>query len=118
MQCATKLALDAELDIGVKSVTNHACAGSIKLELALYSIHHCLARLAERQRLLSRSVNNGDVTGASAEEEVVVHWQCRIDVGSEECSSALDVVHSMGVLEVVDMVVKATENNSHLGVEQ
>lgn len=118
VQRSTELSLDAELDVGVEPVANHACPGAVELELALDGVHHGLAGLSQRQGRLSRRVNNGVVARTSSEEEVMVHGQRGICVGGEEDGTSLDIVHGMRELEVVDVKVEAAQDNADLGVEQ
>ncbi|KAI6772681.1 hypothetical protein HG530_003639 [Fusarium avenaceum] len=118
VECSTKSAFNTKLDVSVQSITNHTCSSAIELELSLDGIHHSLAGLSERQGLYSSGMNNRDVTRTCAEKELVVHRQCRVNICSEERGSPLDVVHSVGIFEVVDVIVKASENNSYLRVKK
>src|SRR3569833_156681 len=55
-QGAAQPALDAELDVGVEPVPDHAGPGPVQVELALDGIHHGLVRLTEDQQQAAHHV--------------------------------------------------------------
>lgn len=118
MQRPTQLPVDAELDVGVQAVPDHAGPGAVELELALDGVHHGLAGLAELEGLLAGGGGEWGDDGAGAEEEVVVHGQGGVAVGGEEEGAAAEIVQAVGDLEVVEVEVEAGEDDADLGVEQ
>lgn len=118
MKCTTQLPLNTELDIRVEAVADHARPRAVELELALHGIHHCLARLPESKRLLSRRVDEGNGDGSCAEEEVVEHRQGRVDVRGEERSPPLEIMHPMRQLQIVHMIIQPREHDAHLRIQK
>ena len=118
-QRAAQLALDAELDVGVEAVADHARARAVELELALDGVEHRLAGLAEREGRLARHVGEGGRgDGARAGVKIIVHGQGGVQVGREEDGAAPQVVERVRELEVVDVEVEARQDDADLVVQQ
>ena len=113
--------LDAEADIGIDAIADHARALTAHLELALDRIHHSLTRLAQRQRLAA--AQHADQRGAGgragAGEQRAGRGQRGVDVGGQEGGPVVaDVVVRDRQLQVVDVEIQTAEHDADRGVDQ
>lgn len=87
------------------------------MEFTLHGVHHGLAGLPQRQRLLFGHVGQRDEHRPGAREEGVVHGQGGVGVGGDELGPAGEVLVGRRDLEVVNVEVQAGEDDPHVRVE-
>ena len=116
-QGAAQPALDAEPNIGVEAIADHAGAGAVKAELTLNGVHHGRAGLAERDgRPLLTATEHGDERRrpcTRARKQGVCARERDVRVGSEEDGGALrDVMVCECVLTVAGVEVESGEDDT------